>query len=1036
MATVTPLSTHDRDEARRRVRSPLDRLRGTIRRYVGLEGAAVLALFLALWFWVGLFVDYGLFRAFTFDWVQSTPWGFRAVVLGIIVAALLATLALTVLNRLFREFGDPALALVLERRFPGLLGDRLITAVELSDLRRAAAQGYSPAMVEQTVHEAAERVEKVPLNQVFDWRRLRRRASLVGFISLGLYLIVGGTFAIVDHATDDRSALGGYSGLNQVAGIWFERNILLQNIIWPRQAQLEFIGLKPGEGLVIGRDTQPPTIRVRALKYVIAGAPTRKAADAYAAWLTMKGESTEAVHHRVAAFRRAPDEGWRALTWFDLPDLLPAAVAPDALPADWDARDRAVGPTIDEIELQLDRPQTHDTLSADAQKQLRDALAQVEAKADDASLRRTFRRLRIPPAVYLLTRGNTTSGRTTLERVADNEFSGQFGELKEAGELPWSFSFTVQGEDYYTAPRSLTVVAPPALYKLESYEQRPAYLYYRVEAGKLGALRGRKQSFEPRDVLDRSGNDVSRIEIPAGTDVTLEAQANKNLQSVKLLPRKAGGIVKGTVEMIGGAGFKAIFPDVRQEQQVVFEMHDTDGVVGSRSVVLRPKDDFPPDCNVEVKVIRKAREGYMVTPVARVPMAGDVRDENGLADVRYAYTVDRIETGPSSESGTVSLSTLWPLPSGIGGPDQIPAAASLAFAARAVARKPAESSRKVHYESLPRFERQIAEQARAYAFSADKLAHPQKLPYNDLLKVFKIQPDEWEHADDEPGWDFPLWKANLKAPEGTTQYRYRVQLWLEAVDTDVDSESEKDGRPKPHVGPSKEKFTFIVVSETELLAEIAKDEEKLYEELQKVVNDLVECETRLVQTTLDLNSASIKEQDLGPMSVRTEQTDRVLEKGQVDSKSVAVRYTEILKELKINRVDEKMIDRVQNQIAVPLGDIADVQFQRTRDAVMAYRTALDNAAIPLEPRKAAALAEGNKARTEVRQLIVALQQVLGSMKGLIEINELVKQLRDIEDTERIQSEWFTKMRNKLENDLLEGVDKPKVPEKKKDEKQP
>src|ERR1700722_5144996 len=137
MATVLPPSTGDRAEARRRVRSPLDQLRGTIRRYVGLEGAAVLSLYLALWFWIGLFLDYGLFRAFTFDWVQSTPRSFRAGVLIVIVAGLLAARGVTVVPRLFREFRDAALALVLERRFPQVLGDRLITAVELSDIRRA-----------------------------------------------------------------------------------------------------------------------------------------------------------------------------------------------------------------------------------------------------------------------------------------------------------------------------------------------------------------------------------------------------------------------------------------------------------------------------------------------------------------------------------------------------------------------------------------------------------------------------------------------------------------------------------------------------------------------------------------------------------------------------------------------------------------------------------------------------------------------------------------------------------------------------------
>jgi hypothetical protein len=1034
MATVTPNSTRDRDDARRRVRSPLDRLRGTIRRYVRLEGAAVVGLYLALWFWIGLFLDYGLFRAFTFDWVQSTPRSFRATILVALVAGLLAAVALTILTRLFREFRDSALALVLERRFPELLGDRLITAIELSDLRRAAEQGYSVAMVEHTVQEAAERVEKVPLHEVFDWKRLIRRGALVGILTVGLYLIAGTTFAIADAATDGRSSLGGFSGLNQIAVMWFERNVLLRNIIWPRQSQLEFVNLKPGEGLVIGRDTQPPSVRVRALKYVIAGAPSRRAADSYAAWLKGKGESENVIAGRLAAFRSTPDEGWRALTWFDLSDVLATAPRADALPAEWDARDRDTGPTLDEIELRLDRAETHNNLSADDQSALREALSQVDVRATDPSLRRFVRRLKIPDTVYLMTRGVTTSGRSTLERVADNEFSGQFGDLKEPGDLPWSFTFTVQGVDYYTAPRTLTVVAPPALIKLESQERRPAYLYYRVAPEQLSTLRGQKQLFEPRDVLDRSGNDVSRIEVPAGTDVTLVAQANKDLKSIELRPRKPGGFVKGTVEQMGSSGFKATFPDVRQEQQVVFEMRDTDGVLGVRAVLLRPKDDFPPDVNVEVKVIRKTKDGYMVTPLARIPMAGDVRDENGLANLRYAYTIERVDAGTVAGITLMPLLTGWSFPGGVGAPDYLATAASLAFDSLLGGAKSAEPARKPRYEAMPRFSRASADQLRDLAFTPAKLTQPQKLPFNNPLKAFKIQPDEWKSADEEPGWDFPLWKAELKAPEGTTQSRYRMQLWVEAIDTDVDSESEKDGRPKPHIGPSKEKFTFIIVSETELRGEIGKDEEKLYDELQKVMNDLVESEARLTQTTVDLSSASLKERDLGPMSVRTEQTDRVLEKGQVDTKGVAVRYAELLKELKINRVDDKIIEGIEKPIVIPLTDIADIDFQRTRDSVTAYRAALDSSGASFDAKKVACLVEGNKAKVQVQQLIKDLALVLDAMKGQIEFKELVEKLRRIEETEQQQAGWFRIMRDRLEDDLLKGVEGTKPPEKKDDKK--
>src|SRR6516225_4566710 len=100
MATVTtPIRSRNLAEASQRVRSPLERLRRFIRLYVGLEGAAVVGLFLALWFWIGLVLDYGVFRLFHFDWVQETAWGFRCGVLVVLLSGLLAAVALKVITR-------------------------------------------------------------------------------------------------------------------------------------------------------------------------------------------------------------------------------------------------------------------------------------------------------------------------------------------------------------------------------------------------------------------------------------------------------------------------------------------------------------------------------------------------------------------------------------------------------------------------------------------------------------------------------------------------------------------------------------------------------------------------------------------------------------------------------------------------------------------------------------------------------------------------------------------------------------------------
>ena len=169
-----------------RVYNPLDRLSGTIRRYVVVEGLLLIAIFLATWFALALVLDYGVFKVFSFDWVQEGARGFRVAALIAAVTLLIALIVIRIGKRLTTELTYPALALVLERRFPKTLGDRLITAVELANVKKAAGYGYSAEMIHQTIAEARERVGKVPVAKAFNWVRL----YVMGFIAAGILLAV------------------------------------------------------------------------------------------------------------------------------------------------------------------------------------------------------------------------------------------------------------------------------------------------------------------------------------------------------------------------------------------------------------------------------------------------------------------------------------------------------------------------------------------------------------------------------------------------------------------------------------------------------------------------------------------------------------------------------------------------------------------------------------------------------------------------------------------------------------------------------
>jgi hypothetical protein len=1044
MATVTPSNrTRSLDQSHQQVRHPLERLRGYIRAYVSLEGAAFVGLFLALWFWIGLFLDYGVFRLsglvldVPFDWVQETPWGLRLVVLLVLVSALLAGVALKVLTRLLREFRDSSLALVLERRFPEQLGDRLITAVELADTRRAVEQGYSLVMVQETIHEAGDRVAHVPIKEVFDWKRLYVQGALFLGLTLGLYLLVGGLFVGLDAASANAN-LGGFGGLNETAGIWFERNVLLQDTIWPRRAHLELVDFPESGTLLVGRDDPPPGIKVRALVYIISGAPEKQAVQAYETWLKGRKLSEDQRRKMVEAFAKKPAEGWRALTWFDLtPKLLGAEVPENLLPAEWQARNPAVGLTLDEVALKMEKPELRQALSPDTRKGLEDLLERLDERAAQSDMKRTLRKLTVPAEVVVSTRGPTTVSTIRLTRGPDNEFTGRFSDLKESRELPWDFKFRAKGEDYATAERTITVVAPPALEELILEQSQPAYLFYRPNLGDApGVFRGKKQLLA-EDHPSLQGGDTTRIDVPGGTDVVLTARANKPLKEVWIEPRKEGETIKEKAELLPDGRIRVAFANVRLEKNFLFKFRSDEGVVGQRHLVLKPRDDVAPLVDAAPEVIRKTKEGYMVTPLARIPFAGTVRDDNGLGTVRYAYTIAPAESkgGGVSPKQSLSLASSVPLLAAQPGGQLAAIGVCLGLARGTASSAGSESASRTGHVVLPRFLRALEDRRDEYLPMTrieELLRQPQKLHFRGapgepaLLAKFDLVPDNWFRADEDPSCDFALWKEqpNLKVTdERAIQPRYKMLLWVEALDTDVESEQDRDGTPRPHLSTSKDKFPFIIVSEVELLAEIAIEEEKLHIKLEETLNLLIDTEKKLERVNQDLSGARVQARDLGPMSARTEEIDQVLEKGLTVTSEVLTDYQRILKELKTNRVDTKMVERVEKGIVQPLAEVKDVEFDAAAKANANFRKALDDRETDLLPRLATARKAGAEAKKQLRELIDAIRKVIDNMQGLTDVNKLIKMLRAIEETEQSQAEVFRIRKEKAIDDLFKGLDK-------------
>lgn len=1052
MATVThPVSAEFREDRPEQVRHPLQRLRGYIRLYVVAEGIAVLLLSLALIFWLGLLVDYGVFKAFGLDWVQELGYVGRTLLFGFLFTLTLAAIQLfrlggqgkrlssepgplkaarvvarslsilaigvplrlarapwyvlvlvvpffilylagwvfigwlvhkglhvefliglmivfwmivpalgLIVSLLFTRFGERSLALVLERRFPKLLGDRLITAVELSR-PKARQYGYSPTMLQLTIDDAADRVHKIPLGEVFNWTRLTRYGLALALITLGFYLCAGVGYCIINRP----AGVGDFvHDFNDTAIIWFQRNILLMDTIWPRRAQLELLDF-PDEEMKIGRDAPAPTLHVRALKWVVADSNRR----------------------------RAP-EGWRALTWEDLmkkPDLvggltIPPIEAPFE-PPNWRG-------TVDEVDFFF----KGEARNMPGSKAYLEVLERLADQAATTGMSRRLRKLIIPQQVTVYAKGVSSKNEQMLVKQGENEFTGALSDLKE------SIRFTVRGEDYYTPSRRIIVVPPPTIVRLVRDEDQPAYLYHRIPAGgKTADLKGKKQ--KRRDLEVSLTGDTSRFEVPSGSDVILTAQTDKHLKpdAIRFLsPRKGVAEVKEPIELLDDQNFRVRFPNVTTTIDFIFEFRDTDNVAGSRHVVIKPMEDQAPEIDVQVEVIRKTNQGFMITPLALVPFSGKVRDDRGLVTLDFVHTVKRSESATDKTFRAIIAAGLI-LQLGVAGQNLVALGVS-----RSVLQPAAQEDENLPQQRVPlkAFEKLLAERAQEDVPLATFLERlEQELPDRVVLDRRMIKDFTVDPEDDEA--KFNVESLNLRVTdEKAVQPHYVLRLWLSATDNNIET--------GPRIGLSREKFTFIVVSEYELLAEIAKEEDGLRIKLEEAVGKLKDGRNKLDRVRQEL--AGLKPEEFSSQATQMVRVEENLTKSWDAAREVHSEYKRILKELRANRVQSGMIGKVSDKIVEPLDGAINQEFVRTDEALREFHKTLDG--------KKADMPAADKARAELIQLIDRLEGVLSAMADVMTINDLIKRLLQIETDEVQEIQRLKTLLQRMEDDLLKGTLEP------------
>jgi hypothetical protein len=944
-----------------RIVHPLEQLRGLIRRYVVVEGILAALIFLGSWYASLLLLDYGLFKLFTWDWVMEAGRWLRGAALTAAAVLLAVLLVRRIVIRLTTELSYPALALVLERRYPALLGDRLITAVELADVEGMSRYGYSPAMIRQTIAEARELVGQVAVREVFNWQRLWRMGLVAVAIPLVTMALAFGVHAVSVGALQPRQAAW---KLWHITTLLVERDVLLWDTPWPRRALL-IPDETTARGLRIARDGGVARLRVHSYRWVIAD-PDRLEGWRPLLWSDITSQLLgRPVPNLPLALLEQSQQSPHLLT--PLAALTGSAILPGASRDTPGAPSRALDPTawtVDEVQRRLDTAdeQFRQRLQQAMGSEYAEVLAvfeRLEALAADPAWWRTLRRLETPTQVTYAYFGRQTAGSGPMIPEGDNAYVGELSGLKE------DVRFLLKAEDFRTPPRPITLIPPPVLTHLIAVTYEPAYLHHPAPQG-LGyeALRGLRQRM-PEQRLSLTG-DKSILVVPSGTELVLTATTEEPIVAAYVVPRvgrvpgaRPGSATPVPLPIVDArvdpeqselppAGrtcvlefrgqFRLIAP-VECELQLV----NADGIVSRRELLLQVVEDQPPVVELAPDIIRRVGTLYYVTPRARIPFHPDsyLRDDHGLSKVEYLvnYTPEETEITRALRAahGLRSLGCIpWP-----GTPASLEAAILSHLTQRTTPSAPRQEAAFIVaqfyrlQQALPRETPQHLNDLLQQPLTRTQREAP-------LVRTFKLRTEIVPRRTNRPDgsleafrWEvdgdyFDMSGLGLEVPLGEVQPRYRVDLTIRATDTNFDT--------GPKTAIAAEPLRLLVVSPADLLVEIGKEEESLAVKLDDALRRLSDAQRKYAYVRSVHDSRRLEELD--PARVRAKDAANDLHKARELVQQTAREFHRIERECIVNQLEERTIahygmfahrlDRVLGDNPLPVSPAEDDELRSGR----------------------------------------------------------------------------------------------------------
>lgn len=916
---------------------PLEQLRGAIRRYVLWDALLSAGLFVVVWYWLGMALDYGLYRISGFDWVLDAPRWLRVVTFAALALVFITILVTRLFLRLSRTMSYSSLALLLEKRFPTQLGDRLITAIEMSDVPKMVQLGYSESMLRQTIDDARDRVKSLPVDDIFNWSRLRIKGVLLALFALGILLMV----AVGYYAATGSISMKRFSrDFGNISTVWGERNIALLNTPWNRNSHLELIGFPESGELRIGKDAAAPTIRVRAYRWVIADRDT--------------------------------EFGWRPLLWSDLSERL-LGFKPSS--------------SVAKGEIDLDRLEAAATKDDGVEQVLKKLELIVSANRQT----RTIRKLQLPEAVTLTYAGENTRGKVNFSQEGLNEFTAEVSGLKE------SVRFQVRALDFVSQTRRITLVPPPLFSKLTRQEYQPAYLFHppplrenvpenapRYDFKDLAAQR---QFVGDKD-LSLTG-EKSVASILKGTEFELVGIADKPLSAVVVKP-KIGPLPK-SLESLSPAmtltptgenrdTFRLSFRgDDKPMATTEFDLNliDDDNVVTTRTILIQVTEDQAPQVELAVDVLRKVGNQYLVTPIARVPFLTESKgkDDYGLSKLEFQFQYSAVDTQVVVEIQANALAGIFAsLPLQPSFATALTPLASATFTQALLSNKSATTTTgKIPVE---RFQEEFNRLTTATMsnFQA-KLKTPSSTETAQVIRETRLTNQDLD--------TFNLQQAMpglLENDPSKNQPRYKIEVNMLATDTNVES--------GPKTGQNLEPVRLLVISEAELLAEMSKDEEALATKLDEVLKRLRTAQANLDQVTQRVSGPTPNKETIQSAAVRALDIAQDLAKARDQSNSILTDYRRLERETRFNQLREETLKAYRDKITL-LEQICEKAFADTEQAHSAVQTALAEDRAP----DAATFETDRREFAELIRLVATLRDKLGEAISLNAIRNTLEMIR-------------------------------------------